>query len=551
MNIKNIKLEVNGLNLIIINKFFKLYINNSNISKIIIDNINIVDNLNGKKTFYLDWNGGKFSFIPKNLFILKYSNDILHIMYNMFIYEKCEIQYHYIIKNNIFGIYNYIVINNLNKNISYNFSELRTVYRFDYKIMNILYNGSIVQKSYLYKFLNKQSLIQDETWQLEDGTYYSKYDLAGYIRDINFYGIYGSKYGAWIMNFSHEYFSGGPLKQDLLVHQDSLILNYLNSTHFGTKELIIPKYKWTKMYGPWLIYFNKGKSINLISDANMFFNIEKKNWPFNWINDKNYPIKRYYIKGKLKNVKNLYQIVLCSSENEKFDFQTLGYLYNTISSSNGNFIIKNIRPNIYNLYIYPINGFNCNFLFKKKINIISNLDLGNLNIGEKIILKNKLIWNIGETNRKSDEFKYCNKNRNYIWHTLVPSNLNFYVYKKNILNKNWYYAQTKKGNWKIYFYDKINNKDRILNISISGVSSNILEKKINKPKLEIYLNNILLKIISYENDKSIYRGALNSGNFYSKKIFISKNLVFNNINIIKLKLISGAFMYDTINYISK
>ncbi len=544
---KDIKLEVNNLNAIITNKFFKVYINNASVSKLLINNINIVDNLNGKKTFYLDWNGGKFIFIPENLFIIKFSNDIIHIMYNMFLYKECELQYHIIIRNNIFGIYNYIIINNSNINLSYSFSELRTVYRFDYNIMNILYNGLLVQKSYLYNYLNKQTLIQDETWQLEDGTYYSKYDLAGYIRNTNFYGIYGEQYGVWIMNFSHEYFSGGPLKQDLLVHQDSLILNYLNSTHFGTKELVIPKYKWSKMYGPWLIYFNKGKNINLISDANMFFNIEKNNWPFKWIEEKHYPIKRFFIKGKFKNVKHLYQIILCSSENEKFDFQTLGYLYNTISLNNGNFIIKNIRPGNYKLYVYPINGYDCNFLFKKEIEIKYNLDLGTLDINE-INLKNKLIWNIGETNRKSNVYKYSNKNRNYIWHTLIPSNLNFYINKSNI-TKDWYYAQTKKGKWKIYFYDNEDNKNRILNISISGVSSNILEKKISKPKLEIYLNNILLKILLYENDKSIYRCALNSGNFYKEKILISKRLVINGINIITLKLISGSFMYDTINYL--
>ncbi len=548
MNKQDIKLEINGLNLIIKNKFFKVYIYNSYVIKILVDNVNLINNLNGKKTFYLDWNGGKFIFKPKNLFVLKYSNNIIHVMYNMFLYDKCEIQYHYIFKNNLFGIYNYVVINNLNINISYKFSEIRTVYRFDYEIMNMLYNGLLIHKSYLYNFLNKQILVQDETWQLKDGTYYSKYDLAGYIRDTNFYGIYGNKYGAWIMNFSNEYFSGGPLKQDLLVHQDSLILNYLNSTHFGTKELIIPKYKWSKMYGPWLIYFNKGKDINLISDANMFFNIEKNNWPFNWINDKNYPIIRSTLKGKLKNVKNLYKIVLCSSINEEFDFQTLGYLYNTNSLNDGTFIIKNIRPNIYNLYIYPINGYDCNFLFKKKINIKYNLNLGILDINENLLNK-KLIWNIGETNRKSDKFKYSSKNRNYIWHTLVPSNINFYIYKKNNIKKNWYYAQTKRGKWNIYFYDKIDNKNRILNIGISGVSSNILEKNINKPKLEIYLNNILLNVLSYENDKSIYRGALNSGNFYSKKIFISKKLIINNINILTLKLLSGSFMYDTINYL--
>ncbi len=546
---ENIKLEINKLNCYISNGFLKIFINkDACVYKLFIDNENIVNNLNGKKTFYLDWNGGKFIFTPNDLFVIKYSNNIAHIMYSMFLYDKLEIQYHIILRKKISGLYNYIIIKNNNLYKSYIFSELRTVYRFDYFIMNMLYNGNLIQKSYLYSYLKNRSLIQDETWQLEDGSYYSKYDLAGYIRDIKFYGVYGNEYGAWIMNFSHEYFSGGPLKQDLLVHQDSLMLNYLNSTHFGTKELVIPKYKWSKMYGPWLIYFNKGKYINLISDAKIFYNKEKNNWPFKWLKDKNYDLSRKTLKGQL-NLKNnnKYKIILTSSLYEKFDFQTLGYLYHTDSSKEGNFIIKNIRSNKYILYIYPISGYNCSFLLKKYVDLSKdNICLNSINIDDNINKKN-LIWSIGTTNRKSINFKFSNKNRNYIWHNLVPNNINFFI-NKNYIKNNWYYAQTKIGNWNILYYEKYLNKmDRILNIGISAVSLNILEKNISKPLLKIYFNNILLKNLSYDNDKSIYRGALQSGNYYSEKIIIPYKLIINKINIISLKLISGAFMYDSIN----
>ncbi len=549
----NIKLEINKMNCYISNGYLDIYIKYAYIYKLLVNNQNIVSNLNGKKTFYLDWNGGKFIFLPNNLFVLKYNDNIVHIMYNMFIYEKCEIQYHIIVKKNISGIYNYIVINNDNLYKSYTFSEIRTVYRFDYFIMNMLYNGKLIQKSYLYTYLKNKPLIQDETWQLDDGTYYSKYDLAGYIRELDFYGVYGKEYGAWIMNFSHEYFSGGPLKQDLLVHQDSLMINYLNSTHFGSKELIIPKNKWNKMYGPWLIYFNKGKNIDLISDANIFYKKEKKRWPFNWIIDENYQLKnRKKLTIKINNINNKkYQVVITSSLYEKFELQTLGYLYTTNNLKNDKFIINNIRSNKYNLFIYPLNGHNSSFLFKKLININDDINL-NLDINDNYLNNKKLIWNIGETNRRSSEFKFSNKNRNYIWHTLVPKNINFYI-NKSIENKNWYYSQTNNGSWKIYFYDKFlkNKKNRILNIGIAGVSINILDKINNEklPKLMIYLNNTLIKVLIYNNDKSIYRGALQSGSFYSERIIIPYKLFLNKINILKLKLISGSFMYDNLNLI--
>ncbi len=553
----NIILKVDNLNVYITNGYLEVFLKMGYVSKLLINKINIINNLENKKTFYLDWNGGKFVFNPNKLFINKYDNDIAHISYIMNLNNNLEIEYHFIVRKFIKGIYNYVVINNnnnnLNDNKSYTFSEIRVVYRFDYSIMNMLYNGLLNVKSHLYSNLKKNPLVQDETWQLSDGSYYSKYDLAGYIRQTKYYGVYGEKYGAWLINFSHDYFSGGPLKQDLLVHQDSLMLNYLHSTHFGTPELCIPVKKWKKIYGPWLIYLNNNinLNLNLLTDVNIFFKKEINNWPFKWLEDINYKINRKKIYGNIKNINNKkYQIVLNSSLDEEFDKQTLGYLYYTVNLYNGSFEIKNIIPNKYMLYIYPLNGINSNFLFKKIVDLNENLKLSDLDIKDNII--NKVIWNIGETNRTTSGFKYSNKNRNFIWHILSPKNLKFVIDDNSKIDiKKWYYAQTKKGIWKIYFNDLNNKKDRILNICICGASNNILQKKNNKPYLKIYINNIFINEFIYENDKSIYRGALKSGNYYNNKIDINNKYIVNGLNILKLKLIGGSIMYDCLIYKKK
>ncbi len=544
----DLKLDINKskLTALISNGVISVKFDKSLVTFLSINGKNIVENLNGKKTFVLDWDGGKKYFIPNDIFVVNYSSSIAHIYFQQIYEDSLEIEYHFLMKKFISGIYSYVKIKNSN-NTNFVFSELRTVYRFDNSLMNRLNNSIVDIKSYLYSYLNKKPLIQDETWQLDDGNYYSKYDLASYVREVDFYGVYGDNYGAWLINSTNEYYSGGPLKQDLLVHQDSLMLNYLTSTHFGTPVMKIPKY-WSKMYGPWLIYFNFNtiNKLNLLNDVKYFSKKEKENYPYLWLKDKDYQLDRKYLKGKINSNNNgKFNIVLSSSLKEEFDIQTLGYIYFSKTDSKGNFCIKNIRINKYNMHIYPINGYYYDLKWKKSIEINSNINMEDIDINYN---KKKIIWSIGETNRKSDNFKFSNKKRNYVWHTLVPKNLNFYIGKSNC-KKDWYYAQTSRGIWKIYFFDIQDDKNRFLYISIAGASNNLLEKKNFKPQLEIFINNCKLKECFYENDKSIYRGALQSGNFSHEKILISYKKIINGLNIISLNLIGGSIMYDNINLV--
>lgn len=62
--------------------------------------------------------------------------------------------------------------------------------------------------------------VQDETWQLSDGSgeYITKYDWSNYVRDRDFYGVYGPGVaGSWWIHPSDEYFSASQLSQTLTV----------------------------------------------------------------------------------------------------------------------------------------------------------------------------------------------------------------------------------------------------------------------------------------------------------------------------------------------
>ena len=48
------------------------------------------------------------------------------------------------------------------------------------------------------------------------------------------------------------------MRQELIVHQDALILNYLGGGHFGGGGPATSGKP--KLFGPWLIYMNSGDS---------------------------------------------------------------------------------------------------------------------------------------------------------------------------------------------------------------------------------------------------------------------------------------------------
>lgn len=59
--------------------------------------------------------------------------------------------------------------------------------------------------------------VQDETWELADGTYITKYDFSDFVRERDFYGIYGPEVGSWFIHPSTEYYDASQLSQTLTV----------------------------------------------------------------------------------------------------------------------------------------------------------------------------------------------------------------------------------------------------------------------------------------------------------------------------------------------
>lgn len=99
---------------------------------------------------------------------------------------------------------------------------IRTLWRLN---PDIFLNGrtnikdDILPPFYLYANATE---VQDETFELANGTYMTKYDWANFVRFRDFYGVYGPDVvGSWWIHPSTEYFTGSQLSQTLTVSIDT------------------------------------------------------------------------------------------------------------------------------------------------------------------------------------------------------------------------------------------------------------------------------------------------------------------------------------------
>jgi rhamnogalacturonan endolyase len=113
-------------------------------------------------------------------------------------------------------------------------------------------------------------------------------------------GTGGANVGLWQVSASAEYYSGGPMKRDLMSHIGTTILNYYETSHYGgagmdgnwgSGEV------WSKVYGPYFIYCNN--ITNTITDTNQAAQMLYSNalaqaaaeataWPYVWFGNTNY-----------------------------------------------------------------------------------------------------------------------------------------------------------------------------------------------------------------------------------------------------------------------
>jgi rhamnogalacturonan endolyase len=463
---------------------------------------------------------------------------------------------HYVLRKGVSGFY-YFLITRTGTSTHPNpatLSELRTVQRFDPAILSNGYSGERhgqLPTAAQNATFTTTTQIQDATYPLtvpptslagvssqpgvvgqdyNEGPVFSKYDWASYRTYDLVHGLYGNGYGAWLLSPSWEFYTGGPVKQELMVHHDNLILNMYHGGHFGSATLSASPANWQKMYGPNLVYVNTGTDDQVMADALAQGAMERSQWPYCWMNSSMYPLsaERGSVAGKLVEAHGqpVDGVMVVLAQAGDLLSQGYDYMFWTQTDENGNFTIPEVRPGAYSVHAYATKG-----------TIIDDVDHGEI-VGSATVQAGAndlgtltwappfhatLLWSIGASDRKSGEFRFDPKSATGIDNTAartgrmygpdathgvwtVPPATATYTIGTSTPQSDWYFAQSVDGTWTVSFsLASVPPGGAYLTIGIGGAARNA--------HLDVAINGQAVMTQDFGNDQSLYRSALQGGMF--------------------------------------
>ena len=522
-----------------------------------------VSSLQRKGTEFLASNGiyfdyttadGNKSLNPSKITIVKNSIEHCEVLYSATsgntIFEQG-----FIMRKGVPGLYTYVIATGTATSANEPVKEARVCSRLGDTMLNGYVdwrmNGRIPSNSEMATAEKEENTIQDATYKMADGSIYTKYNWANYIERDTLHGLCGlsnNYYGLYNIPVSYEWINGGCDRQELTVHATSkspITIQMLQGEHFGGQAMVLREGE-KKLYGPFLICTTYSR--NPVQSARNQWAKEIAEWPYQWFENDLYPRERGTVRGHLNVTtgqrNDSVRIILAQEKGKEPIAMMHGYQFWTLTDANGDFEIKNVRPDTYNLYAYAKASEVTDMLELDDITVSAGDNhLGIIDWTPKKY--SEMLWMIGQNDRRSSEFCYSDAMRQYGLWEKIPANITYTIGQSNEAT-DWYYAQTQKnGVWTIKFnLDKRPAGRVYLTASLAGCSGSgsQITVSVNGTQRAVWKPGF--------NDACIYRSAINSGRHYVYTCdFLGTGLKVGE-NSVTLKYTGGGskdgIMYDCI-----
>jgi rhamnogalacturonan endolyase len=506
------------------------------------------------RTFYLDSGAGRNHLVTDVVRVVKNTPELAH--FAVVDNRALHLEHHFVMLRGESGVHPYVIIKS---QPGVNTGETRTMYRFDMDILDYAWSGERTGKQPKYAFLQSISEagnLGDETWRLPDGTVYQKYDYCLYYAEQPMWGHYGHGFGAFFMPVSNESYSGGPLRQELAVHQDALILNYIGGGHFGGGGGATGR-NGEKIHGPWFLYFNTGATPQaIIADAQKVAAEQKTKWPYRWMEEPLYPVQRTTVTGQLKlthdrSAANAY-IILGQPDNpgrggagggrggrggaptgtppvaDRASIiynQSGDYIFYVKADANGRFSLPAVRPGTYTLYAWQTQGSVTQSFAKDGVEVKGDkLDLGTLEWDAPY--HPNLLFQVGKADRMAGEFKFGSAPRTNQWMNQVPGDLTFTIGQSKEAN-DWYYAQH-SGTWDIDF--------NVAKVPASGNAYLTVATAGGPGNVTVLVNGTEVGKFSKSDDASVRRAANRSAVYARYEFTFPVSQLKQGANVVSLQM---------------
>ncbi|KZV60869.1 polysaccharide lyase family 4 protein [Peniophora sp. CONT] len=464
---------------------------------------------------------------------------------------------HWVIFDDLSGAYQYFVVRDLPV-----LGEFRTLLRLDNETFP---NGRTnIKDGPLPPFAlyGNATKVQDETWQLANGTYLTKYDWSDFIRGVDFYGLYGDGFGSWYIRPGEDYFNGNHLKQELMVHRESLTgdavqLNMVHGTHFTASSADI--FPAGKVFGPWLWYLNDGSKEDAAARQKQEFSA----WPYSWLNDTAYHSRAGIVTGKLvlsDGRPAAGAAVFLGENNSNKTTLDQGSLYNyaVYADESGAFNFSNVRAATYGLYAWSNGGDVIG-------NVTKTLVINDVTIPAQptVALEDLAVWEvptgrdqifqIGTVDRKTLGFALGGHAYHHGLSDLVPANLTFTVGTSDP-STDWYFAQSATGAWDVEFEISADvveqNRSALLSVALAGFSAGFNAGS----SAGIYVNGETrvgnLTTGDIPTDPSLYRSGTVAGEWHLYEFEVGAGVLTEGLNTVSFVVENGTrwrgWLWDSI-----
>ena len=453
----------------------------------------------------------------------------------------CDFDLHYVLRRGDPGYYVFVKLARPKGYEPETFGQVRWSFyldpkRFDYQLASDSQQAAVPD-------LTGAVQVQDATYRAKDGKVYTKYDFCDYVEDHYVHGMTNRNggYGAFVVMGGNEYL-GGPNKQYITVHSGPIIHRFLHSGHFLPRGIAHPALPddWSKLDGPWFVYLNKSDSpTKAWALAKRRAETERAAWPYAWMTDPEYPVRRGKVVGTVLKPDGrtpaANALVVMTPPTPDWQVQILGYNFSARTTKAGDFSLVAVRPGLYDLHVFAPGG--TQELSRERIAVgESTVQLGRLTMPKEPI--RDVLWQIGDFDRRSSEFKLSDQPRQYGLESKVPANLTFTV-GKSTAAKDWFYAQCHPGDWNVEF-DVPAVKDLRLQVGIAGQTRD--------PDLQILVNGQPIgKIPTSGNSSAQYRSAILGSSYWElRSLSIPASAIKSGRNVMTLRLSRGAIHYDAI-----
>ncbi|MBW3636481.1 MAG: hypothetical protein KY445_08465 [Armatimonadetes bacterium] len=427
-----------------------------------------------------------------------------------------DIDIHYVLRRGISGLYAYAILDHPAHYPEVGMGEWRTVWWMPTQGDNYLMERIYVDKVRNWEMPSSTDLARAERTGFEDalklttgpraGRFDYKYAYNAEYENVGTYGFASNRnnVGAWMVLGGYDYFNDGPGKQDLGPALGIIHL-HLYRNHYGSPGFTIKQGQgWSKIYGPWLLYFNNktGADANW-ADAKAQVEKEKAQWPYSWLSHPLYPSSRergavtgkVIVNDRLKPSVSAagawVGLALPAETAGHWQMQGADYQYWVQAKADGSFSIPAVRPGNYSLYAFTDGAVGHGVKTGVAVKPGETLNLNTLtwNVAHR---GNRIAWEIGVPNRTTTEFKHGGTD---YWEPFLhrqfsaefPNPLEYDVSKRN-WGTAWNYAhnaylsgdQAQPWKWRINFeLDRVPSGDATLTLAFAGAHDASLDVYVN------------------------------------------------------------------------